>query len=333
MALNKSNQAKLIKLSLLALGMILLFFLINRAGGFFEIVAIITKAKFNFIVYGFLVYLLLILTRAYKWFLLIRAGGVKIKYQSFLPFYLANCLISNISPFKSGEAATPLIFKKYLKIPVGQGFSVVILDRFFELVFFTLIFILAIIYIMKSAVAGELVLSIFKWALVGFVLLTAFLIGIISSKKFSLEILAIFKRFEKYPIINKILEFIKKELEIFYESLKLYKNKGIYKFMIPLTLISWFFEFFSFYLIFSSIMPASFLRIASAQILAIAATLVTFIPGGIGIGELGVVYILNLFYYPAALTTAAVLLARLILTGTLLASGIAGSFLLKEKAE
>ena len=80
-------------------------------------------------------------------------------------------------------------------------------------------------------------------------------------------------------------------------------------------------------------MPASFLRIASAQILAIAATLVTFIPGGIGIGELGVVYILNLFYYPAALTTAAVLLARLILTGTLLASGIAGSFLLKEKAE
>ncbi|MFA6455133.1 MAG: lysylphosphatidylglycerol synthase transmembrane domain-containing protein [Patescibacteria group bacterium] len=332
MANNRFNPTKFIKLALFFLGVLLLFFLVRRVG-FREIIEIISQTRLNFIIYGFLIYLLLILARALKWFLLIKAGGSEIKYKEFLPFYFVNSLISNISPLKSGEAATPFILKKYLKIPVGQGFSVVILDRFFELIIFTLIFASAIIYIIKSVVVGGLVLSIFKWALAGFVLLIFLLITVIVSQKYTFKILALLNRFEKYSLIKRILEFIKKELLIFYESLLLYKNKSVIKFMIPLTLIGWLFEFLSFYLIFISVMPAPFLHIASAQILAIAATLVTFIPGGMGVGELGTVYILNLYNYPAILSTAGALLARLILTGTLLILGISGTFFIKEKVD
>jgi uncharacterized protein (TIRG00374 family) len=332
MAKNRFNLTKFIKLSLFSLGFFLLFFLIRRVG-LREIIEIIYQARLNFIIYGFLTYLLLILTRSLKWFLLIEAGGREIKYKQFLPFYFVNCLISNVSPLKSGEAATPFILKKYLGIPVGQGFSVVILDRFFELIIFTLIFASAIIYIINSVVAGGLVLSIFKWALAGFVLLIFLLTTVIVSQKYTFKIIYLFNRFEKYPLIDRILKFIKKELLIFYESLLLYKNKGVIKFMIPLTLIGWLFEFLSFYLVFMAVMPAPFLHIASSQILAIAATLITFIPGGMGIGELGVVYILSLFNYQTVLSTAGVLLVRLILTGTLIITGITGTFLLKEKEE
>jgi len=332
MVKRKSNLTKLIKLIFFIFGAFLLFFLIKRIG-FQEIIKIISKVKISFLIYGFLAYLLLMFTRAFKWFLLIRTIGHKVKYKELLPFYFINCLMSNITPLKSGEAATPLILKKYLKIPVGQGFSVIILDRLFDLIIFTSIFTLAAICLIKAVAANGLILSVFKWALIGFILLIFFLIVIITSPKISLKIIRAFNPLKKYFLVKKFLEFVEKELKIFYNSLSLFKNKKVYQFMIPLTLVCWFFEFFSFYLIFKSIMLAPFFHVAAAQVIAIAATLITFIPGGLGVGELGVVYILNLLNYSIVLSTAGAFLARIILTGTLLVVGMVGAVMLKEKIE
>lgn len=330
MAKAKYYFTKLIKLTFFIIGVLLLFFLIRRVG-LREIVKIISGARINFLIYGFIIYVMLMLTRAYKWCLLIRASGIEIKYKELLPSYFLNCLISNITPFKSGEAATPLILKKYLKIPMGKGFSVVIFDRFFELLIFTLIFALAVVYIINISIISGIVLSVFKWTLAGFIILISFLLLVITSPKIISKIISILKLFQKYQLIKKIIEFIERELQIFCDSLSLFKNKRVYQFMIPLTLISWFFEFLSFYLIFASVIPAAFLKVAVAQVIAIAATLITFIPGGIGVGELGAVYVLNLFDYSIILNTSGVLLARLILTGTLLTMGTIGTMLLKDR--
>lgn len=327
------SSTKLIKLVLFIFGILLLGILVYRVG-FREIIQIILGAKVYFLILGFLVYLLLVLTRALKWFLLVRTTAeVEIKYNEFLPFYFVNGLMGNITPLKSGEAITPFLFKKYLKIPAGQGFSIVILDRFFELMIFAIILVLALFYIMNNGVQNSLILSIFQWIFVGFILLITVLITIIISKKITLKILGIFNLFKKYSLIKKGLEFIEKELEIFYNSLVLFKNKKIYKFMIPLTLVSWVFEFLAFYLVFSSVLFTSFLNIAAAQVISMAATFVSFIPGGIGIGEIGAVYILNLFNYSVILSASGVLLARFVLTGTLLILGIIGTFLIKEKGK
>ena len=86
----------------------------------------------------------------------------RINYRQFIPFFLVNSLMGNITPFKSGEAVTPLLFKKYLKIPVGQGFSIVILDRFFELMIFTIILFFAVFYILNSGIQNSLILSAFQ---------------------------------------------------------------------------------------------------------------------------------------------------------------------------
>lgn len=330
MVKNKFNSTKLIKLFLFILGILLLYFLIRRVG-FQEIIKIILKAEINFLIFGFLIYLLLTLIRALKWFLLIQASGNEIKYKEFLPFYFVNCLLGNITPLKSGEAVTPLILKKYLKIPVGQGFSVVVLDRFFELIIFIVIFGLATFYIINTGVTSGLFLSVFQWILIGLLLLISVLIIVIVSKKTSLKILGIFSLFKRFSLIKRVLEFIEKELQTFYDGLSLFKNKRVYKFMIPLTLICWFFELLSFYLIFSSVLFTSFLNVAVAQVISMAATFISFIPGGIGVGEVGAIYILNLFNYPVVLSTAGVLLVRLVLTSTLLTIGIIGTFLIKEK--
>lgn len=313
---------KIIKLILFISGVSILSALVYRIG-FQEIIRTIAEAKINFLIYGLSVYLVLILTRALKWFLLIRTVGAEIKYKEFLPLYFVSSLMGNITPFKSGEAVTPFLFEKYLKIPVGRGFSIIILDRFFELMTFAIIFTLTILY----------VVPVFRWALVPLFALIFFLTILIVSQKTSLKILGIFNIFKKYFLIKKVLEFAEKELQIFYDGLSLFKNKKVYRFIIPLTIICWLFEFLSFYFIVSSVLSASFLNIASAQVMAIAATLLTFIPVGIGIGEVGIVYVLNLFNYPAVLSASGALLARLILTGALFTVGIIGTFLLKEKNE
>ncbi len=314
------NPKKIIKAAFFILGLLLLLLLISRVG-FQEIVKIIAKAKIDFLIYGFSIYLILILIRAWKWLLLIKTAGNKIEFGQFLPFYFVNCLVGNITPFKSGEAAAPFLFKKYLKIPIGQGFSVIILDRFFELTAFTAIFALTIWYI----------IPILQWALIGLLVFISFLITVLVSQKISLKILGLFNFLKRYSLAKKVLEFIAKELNLFYDSLSLFKNKRVYRFIIPLTIICWIFELLSFYFIIASVLPVSLFHAVAAQIVAIAAGLLTFIPVGIGIGEVGIVYVLSLFNYPAVLSTAGALLARLIITGTLFTVGIIGTFLLKEK--
>ena len=174
--------SKIIKLSLLALGVLLLAGLLYKAG-ITEIAKAITHAKIGFLLFGFLTYLLLVLTRALKWLLLLRKTDLKINYLEFLPFYFVNSLMGNITPFKSGEAATPFIFKKYLKIPASRGFSIVILDRFFELAIFIIILALAALYIMSAGVQNDFISSVFKWVFSILVVLITLFITALASKK------------------------------------------------------------------------------------------------------------------------------------------------------
>jgi len=323
---------KVIKLILFSFGLLFLFGLIYRVG-FYGIIEIITKAKLSFLFLGVLVYLILIFTRSLKWFLLVRIIGDGTKYRQFLPLYLVNSLMGNITPFKSGETITPFLFKKYLKIPVGQGFSIVILDRLFELIIFIIILVLAVFYTLNRGIQNSLILSIFQGILVALFLLLAILIILVASKRITLKIIKLFNFFRRYSLGKKILEFAEKELDAFYGILPLFKDKGIYKFMIPLTLLGWFFEILASYLVFSSVLPILFIDIATAQIIVMAATFVTFIPGGVGIAEIGVVYILGLFGYSLALAASGVLLVRLFLTSTLLISGLIGFLLVRERRD
>lgn len=328
--MTKSTLLKIIKLTLLILGIVLLLILVVKSD-LKEIKKVFVEAKVIFLISGLSVYLLLTLTRALKWYLLIRTAEIKLKYRNFLPFYFINFLMGNITPFKSGEALTPFLFNKYFKLPAGQGFSIVILDRFFELIIFTIILFLSTFYVIDSNIENNLIISIFQGIFIGLFIIIILLIIVIFSRKTTQKIFSLFNSFKRFLLLKKILNFIEKEINLFYEGLKIFKNKKVFRFMIPLTIICWFLEFFSFYVIFRSVMSVSFLKIAVAQTISMAATFISFVPGGIGVGEFGTVYILNSFGYSTILSTAGALLARLILTGTLMVLGILSVLFLKEK--
>ncbi len=322
---------KAVRLILFSFGLLLLFFLIYQVG-FYEIIKTIVRAKLKIAFLGVCFYIVLIFTRSLKWFILVRILKNEIKYKELLPLYLINSLMGNVTPFKAGETATPFLFKKYLKIPVGQGFSVIILDRFFEMMVLTVISSLAVLYMLNSGESNSLILFTLQGVLISLFLLLAIFIIVVASKRITLRILRLFIFLKKYPVAKGGLEFIEKELNIFYTSLSLFKDKRAYQFVVPLTLLSWFFEILAFYLVFSSVISVPFIKIAVSQIIAMAAAFITFIPGGVGMAEISVVSILGLFGYPSLLTISGVLLVRLFLTGTLLISGLIGLLLIKKRA-
>ena len=319
---------KKLKIIFFLFGLFLLTSLIFRVG-FKEIFGTLIQAKIQFLILGLGIYLLLVATRALKWFLLLRATGVKIGYKEFLPFYFVNSLMGNITPFKSGEAVTPFLFKKYLKIPAGQGFSIVIFDRFFELMFFSFILLGVLLYLISGGSQNQEAATLLQFALLAFILLLLLFV-LLMNPKISAKFLVLWK---KFSFSAKGANFLEKELKVFYETLKGFQNKDVADFMALLTGLGWFLEFLAFYLVINSVLHIPFFQAVASQTISMAATFVTFVPGGIGIGELGAVSVLRLFGYPLLLSTAAVLAARIVLTGTVLLLGLLGSILVKERSE
>lgn len=322
--------AKIVKIILFFLGLLILAGLVQRIG-LAEIAKTISQADFRFALLGIFFYIILIFIRSLKWFLLIGFAENKVSYKELLPICLVNSLMSSLTPFKSGETITPLLLKKYLKIPVGQGFSVLVLDRFFELMIFTIFLIFAVFYIINAGIENSFAITLLQGIFAILVILIAILIIVIVSKRITLKILSIFNFLKKHPFLKRVLEFIERELDIFYTTLPLFKNKKIYQLIIPLTFLAWVLEMVSYYFVLTSVIALPFVKVAVAQLIASAATFTTFLPGGLGIAEGGAVYILKLFGYSSILTLSGALLVRILLTGTLLISGLIGSLLLKEK--
>lgn len=316
----KFPSSILVKPILFCLGLFLLFALIYKAG-FSEIAKAVSGAKLETAAFGVLAYLAVIALRSFKWFLLAKSVRVGINYKIFAPLYMANSLFGNITPLKLGEAATPFLFKKYLKIPIGQGFSIIILDRFFELAVYAIILVSAVFYLLNQEIKSGLVLLVLRLALSAFFLLLGAIAIVIVSKKTTLKIAGFFR----------VARFIEKELDGFYGALSFFKDKGIYQTLALLTLAGWLFEIAAYYLVFSSVLPAPFMNIASAHIVSGVATLIAFVPAGIGVTEVSVVSVLSLFQYPLASAAAGAILADVLLTGSLFIFGLLGSLLIRKE--
>lgn len=309
-----------IKPVLFCVGVFLLLALVYKVG-FEEILKAVSGARMEIAALGVLAYIAVISIRSSKWFLLARAMQEKIGFWKFVPLYLTNSLVGNLTPFKSGEATTPFLFKKYLKMPVCQGFSLIVFDRFFELMAFILFLISALFYLLNQQIQNSLVLFIFCITLIALFILLALLAVVVVSKGITLKMVKFFK----------IPNFIEKELDGFYNALSLLKNKKIWQSLAILTIISWIFEIAAFYLVFSSVFQAPVLNIAASHIIGGAVASLAFVPAGIGVNEISVVSVMSLFNYPFALITAGALLADIFLTGTLFITGLAGVLLIRRQ--
>lgn len=321
------KKRQVLNLILLGIGVVLFYLFISRVG-FKKIAQTLSGANLFFCLLGVFIYLGVIAIRARKWLVWSRILKRDASYKEILPFYLINSLMGNITPLKSGEAVTPFFLKKFLKTSVGRGFSLVLLDRFSELFVFVLFLIWAICYLILRGLPGSfmsaLLISIFAVLFLLLVLLSV----VVFLKTLTLKII---QRIALVGFFKKPFEILGKEILNLYEGIDLAKKEKIFIKIILLTVLGWFLEFGAYYAVFLSVVRLHFFDVISAQIVSSAASLVAFVPAGIGVGDISSASLLNWMGYPLIQTMGAILLVRVFLTGTLLFVGAIGFYLVKRK--
>lgn len=323
----KVKKNLIIKVILLFIGISVLISLIEKIGlnNFFTT---IKEANQKLIILGICFYSIALIIRCFKWYILFIYKNKKISFLKFAPIFFINSFLSNITPGKSGELATPILFKKYFKSSIGEGLSIVIFDRFIEI--FSLTFLIAFsFYSLNISIKNDYNPLFFGLAVIFFIIIFLLFILFVQSKNnniaLKIEKLKFFKNIfnNNNFLSNEILKFRKNCCVFLYE-------KKIFVLLLILSFLAWFFETLSFYMIVRSVFEANFFVIAKLQLIAIGITIVSFIPAGLGVGNISFAYLasINGFQYEQA--GIASLLATLFFLGSIIIYGNISLFALRR---
>ena len=239
-----------------------------------DILKAVEQFNWLYLVVIFSLSYLTFITRFFKWDYYLNLLNIKIKKSDSFLIYMSS-LIMSVTPGKIGDLIKSYMLKESNNIPISQTAPIVLAERITE--FLSLLLI---------AVAG---IYFYEKGIVLVVILTILLIGIallLSNKKSSDWILLKLSNFK----------FIKKHVDNFTivlsNSHKMLQPAPFIK-MILLSLVSWFFEGFAFYLILTKLsVPISIEWSFFIYALSIIIGSVSMIPGGIGVTEGSLTFLL-----------------------------------------
>ena len=239
-----------------------------------DILKAVEQFNWLYLVVIFSLSYLTFITRFFKWDYYLNLLNIKIKKNDSFLIYMSS-LIMSVTPGKIGDLIKSYMLKESNNIPISQTAPIVLAERITE--FLSLLLI---------AVAG---IYFYEKGIVLVVILTILLIGIallLSNKKSSDWILLKLSNFK----------FIKKHVDNFTivlsNSHKMLQPAPFIK-MILLSLVSWFFEGFAFYLILTKLsVPISIEWSFFIYALSIIIGSVSMIPGGIGVTEGSLTFLL-----------------------------------------
>ena len=250
--------------------------------------------------------------RALKWNILIElSAGRRIAFRSFLPIYLFNVMVANVTPARSGEAAAPALFKRYLGVNLGSGFTVIIVDRLLELVALVIGMLAAVFYYRAIMPPDSIADRFITTALLVCVAIAVVAMTIIASKKVFMVVTSWGCNRPRSVFVRNLFTFFRKEGEAFYEGVRSIGGRLIVRRLAPLTLCAWICDIFAVSLLFGSVMDVRFADLAMTFFLAVGVALASFIPSGLGSVELTYVYFLKLRGYDAALAAGGMAVTRL----------------------
>ena len=298
---NKANDATF-GIFLLIIGSLILYYLVNRIG-IVLIKETLRNVKIEYLLYGICSAALSLVIRAFKWHIALELSlQMHFRFYLTLLVYFSNSMISYFTPLKSGELLAPLLFKKYTNLEYGKGFSIIVVDRFLELVMMLFLVVLSLIYLFSSSQSGLQDLKLqFSVVIILFTCIICFLV-FASTDKNGTKIVGFVK---KRVRLNRFLSFINS----FYYNIRLLKTKiSVLTFF---TFLAWIIDSASFYFFFNSIIDVSYYKAAVIEFISACMGVITFIPGGLGVSEFSAVILLEKMSYNSVLSTSAAILLRI----------------------
>jgi uncharacterized protein (TIRG00374 family) len=295
---------------LVSFGILALLIYLSDWGG---VLHSIGKTDLVYISLGIILSLFLMLLRTFRWKFLLNRVQIFLPLSSIFYTFMAGLFISNITPARIGEPVRSYILKRRDGISFSRSLPSVLVER-----------ILDIIALIMLAVLGAFILfhtldyyfqsATFLVILVYIVLISA-IVFICSRRDYVLRFSNLL-----YKLLGWVPSFRRIELQIesmalnFHKSLLTYKDRDTLLSTLLLSLIIWSFEGLILQVSFRSLAMSPDL-LPSIGILSIAMliAIISSLPGGIGSQEAVMVLLFtSSFDFPIQLTTAAVLIYRVI---------------------
>ena len=321
-------RKKSIHVILLVIGLCIVALLIRKVG-FDHFVDILRTADKMVWILGLAAYFLSMVVRGFKWFMLARVHK-PVPFLPFLSLYLVNAVIGNITPFKSGEAAAPLLMKKNFRIDLGKGFSILLLDRIFEILMLIVFLMFSFFYLYAHAKLDTILSrSIFSAAVLMVVILIAFLL-VLFNRRIGFSIIDWLAGWKRWHWLKQKIDRIRDELSQFYQASMILRKKRLFFSLLFSTLLCWFAQFTALWLVVISVVTVDFLPSLVAQGIAFPVSVLSFIPAGLGITAVSYQYVMSMFGYPYDDVISAVLFSRVLFLALIFLSGMIATFYLQK---
>lgn len=213
-------------------------------------------------------------TRFIKWHCYLNVIKVKLTLKASYSIFMSG-LVMSITPGKMGELVKSYMVKKITGDSISKTAPIVIVERITD--FISLILL---------AIIGAYVFDYGKIIVIGTGIFFLGLVLVISNKKASLGLIGVLS---KIKFLSKYIEKLHESYNTSYELLKLKPLTS----MIFVSLVSWFFECFGFYLILINFnLDVTILWSTFIYAFSTIAGSITMLPAGLGVTEGSLTFLL-----------------------------------------
>ncbi|WP_455392346.1 lysylphosphatidylglycerol synthase transmembrane domain-containing protein [[Eubacterium] cellulosolvens] len=96
-----------------------------------------------------ILYLINLLTKAFRWYLLVNSSGAKVSFNKTFPFYVIALALNNVTPGKiGGEPVRAYLLNKEAKVPIGQGIASIFAEKIMDIIVIATMAVIGAIFIL-----------------------------------------------------------------------------------------------------------------------------------------------------------------------------------------
>jgi uncharacterized protein (TIRG00374 family) len=256
----------------------------------------VLTALSNFSLYLIPVILLLVFAnyifRFFKWHYYLKLIGVEIKVGESFLIFLSGFVLS-VTPGKMGEVLKSFLLKERVGVPVSRTAPVIFAERVTDMT-----------ALMMIALAGAISFDYGKEFAIAALSAFILMIYIISNRNLALRIVNFFGK------VSFLKKFLPSFIELYESAYILLKPKPIFL-MTLLSLVSWFFECYAYFLILDDFsVGVSLFRASFYYSFATVAGALSFLPGGLGAAEALFTLFIKSLNQPEAIAVSSTILIR-----------------------
>jgi len=268
------------------------------------------RVDLNYLFLVFFLWFVSLVVRSYRWQFLLKRSGINIPFLKTTKYYITGIFISNLSPAKTGEPARAAFVKKLQDESFSKSLGSIFAERIFDTLSMIFLAVIGLLLLVPSS-------QVFLWVYGAIFLYLALIVLAIyltfSEGKLEVTLTKIISIFSFIPKVDNLKNDVEKFTGKFRSSLSNYTSRWTMFVTFLLSVSSWIVNTFKGMALFLAFgIYAPFTVVMTVTCVGILVSVLTFLPGSLGSGEIIRVTLFSLFLtIPVSHLTSVVILGRL----------------------